>query len=67
MNNSVSNTVIIEFSKHNESYRNSLDTNKGKLSQFQHDSLCFENSIIRVFDTLLFITDLTYAATPQPY
>ena len=25
MNNSVSNTVIIEFSKHNESYRNWLD------------------------------------------
>jgi len=28
------------------------DTNKGKSSQFQHDSLCFENSIITVFDTL---------------
>jgi len=25
MSNSVSNTVVIEFSKHNESYRNWLD------------------------------------------
>jgi len=25
MNNSMSNTVIIEFSKHNKSYRNCLD------------------------------------------
>ena len=64
MNNSVSNTVIIEFSKHNESYRNSLDTNKGKLSQFQHDSLCFENSIFTGFDMPLFFTDPIYTATP---
>ena len=26
-----------------------------------------ENSITTVSDTLLFITDLTYAATPPPY
>ena len=42
-------------------------TNKGKSSQFRYDSLRFENSIITVFDTLLFITDPIYAATPPPY
>ena len=29
--------------------------------------LGFENPIITVFDTLLLITDLIYAATPPPY
>ena len=67
MNNSVSNTVIIEFSKRNGSYRNWLDTNKGKFSQFRYHSLRFENSIITVFDPLVFITYLIYAATPPPY
>ena len=42
-------------------------TNMGKSSQFRHDSLRFENSIIAAFDTLLFITDLLYAATLAPY
>ena len=32
-----------------------------------YDSLHFENSIITVFDTQLFITDLIYAAIPPPY
>jgi len=31
------------------------------------DSLRFEKSIITVFDALLSITDLIYAATPTPY
>jgi len=43
------------------------DTNKGQSSQFRYDSLCFENSIITVLDTQLFITDPIYAATPPPY
>ena len=40
---------------------------KGKSSQYRYDSLYFENSTITVFDTLLFITDLIYAAAPPPY
>ena len=43
------------------------DTSKGKSSQFRYNSLRFENSIITVSDTLLFITDPIYAATPPPY
>jgi len=42
-------------------------TNKGTSSLFRYDSLRFENSIITVFGTLLFITALIYAATPPPY
>ena len=34
-------------------------TNMGKSSQFRYDSLHFENSIITVFDTQLFMTDTT--------
>ena len=72
MSNSVSNTVIIEFSN----IMNRIEigwtypytyTNKVKSSQFRYDSLCFENSIITVFDMLLLITDLIYATTPPPY
>jgi len=38
-----------------------------KSSQFRYGTLRFENSIIAVFDTPLFIRDLIYAATLTPY